>query len=127
MSYLWSEKEAFHSPAASDQRRAENTAALLLRPLSFERAIVVIVYGVHSVRNGGGGIKEHILPQNHTPTHPPSSFGVAFQVDEDPRQFCPRKSVVDPIIEEHEQALHDLHPLGVDAPELMVHIRTGKL
>ena len=70
MSYLWSEKEAFNSPAASAQRMVENPADLLLQPLSFDRAIVVVVYDVHAVCNGGGGGKEKISPQNTTPTHP---------------------------------------------------------
>ena len=57
MSSLWSDKEAFHIPAASDQRRAENPAALLLQPMLFDRAIVVVFYDVHSVCDGGGGGK----------------------------------------------------------------------
>ena len=60
------------APRASEQRESENPAALLPQPPLFDQAIVVVVYDVYSVCDGGGGGKEQIIPQNPTPTHPPT-------------------------------------------------------
>ena len=69
-------RRPFTAPCALEQRESENPAVLLLQPLLFEHAIVVVVYDVYSVCDGGGGGKEQIIPQNPTPTHPPTTLAL---------------------------------------------------
>ena len=89
-------------------------------------ALIVIVYIICS---GGGVGKEQIEPPPPPRSYsyyPSSSHGVTPKGYEDPRQICPRKSAINPIVEELNQDINGLLPLGIEVMQVAGHIGPGE-